>query len=257
MKTKDNKFKIMWNKVSRFFDTLLFPDNIKCIFCGTDVPDFENKPFCEVCEKAIEFNNGNRCIICDEPIENEAIVCNNCQKTKRFFKKSFCPFVYSGIVRKIILDYKISNHRYKSKTFAKYIANLITESKTKIDFITYVPMTKKKEKTRSFNQAKLLAEELGKILNVEVIACFEKLKDNAGQKYSNYKERQDNMIGMYGLLPTKLDSERNYLIVDDIITTGATVNYCAGLISKRVKNVYVCAIARNKKRFPSSKKTAV
>lgn len=252
MKNK-NKFQMFWKRIIKFFDKLLFPDDIKCIFCGTDVPDFENKPFCSECEKGFEFNNKNRCIICDEPIDNEAIVCDACQKNKRFFKKAFCPFIYSGVVRKAILAFKDSNHRYKAKTFAKYIASLIKDSGTKIDFITFVPLTKKKERARSFNQAKLLAEEIANLLDVEVLPMFEKVKDTAGQKYSNYKERQENMIGMYKLLPIDLDKDKNYLIVDDIITTGATVNYCSGLISKRVKNVYVCAIARNKKNFKASK----
>lgn len=253
MKAKDTKLKSLFKKFGIFIENLLFPDDIKCIFCGTDVPDFADKPFCEECEKLVEFNNGNCCIICDEPIENEAIVCDNCQKHKRFFKKAFCPFVYSGLVRKAILDYKISNQRYKAKTFAKYIASRIVDSKIKIDCITYVPMTKKKERERGFNQAKLLAEEIGKILKIDVVSCFEKLKDNAGQKYSNYQERQENMLGMYALLPVRLDKDANCLIVDDIITTGATVNYCAGLIAKRVKNVYVCAVARNKKKFQKNK----
>ena len=248
MKTKENWVKKFMNKIVQFIDKLLFPDNIKCLFCGRDVPDFESKPFCEECEGLIEFNNGNRCIICDEPIDNEATVCDVCQKKKRFFKKAFCPFVYGGIVRNAILGYKSSNHRYKAKAFAKYIATRIKESGTQIDFVTYIPLTKKKEKQRSFNQSKLLAKEVAKILNVDVLNIFEKVKDASAQKFASYKERQENMIGTYKLLPMKLNKNKNYLIVDDIITTGATVNYCAGLIHKKVQNVYVCAIARNKKK---------
>ena len=249
---KENRFKKFWTKVNSFVDKILFPDDIKCLFCGKDVSDFENKPYCDECEKEIEFNKGNRCIICDEPIDNEAIVCDNCQKNKRFFKRAFCPFLYSGKVRTAILGYKDSNQRYKAKTFAKYIANRIQESGVEIDCVTYVPLTKKKLRERSFNQAELLAKEIAKILNIEVLSIFEKTKDVYGQKFSNFKERQANMKDLYKLISTKLDKEKNYLIVDDIITTGATVNYCAGLIEKKVKNVYVCAIARNKRRHKFS-----
>lgn len=244
---KTNKFKNFIKKTHEFLSNILFPDNIKCIFCGSDVPDFENKPYCDNCEKLIEFNNGNRCKICDEPINNEAVVCDACQKNKRAFKKAFCPFVYSGVVRNAILSYKSSNHRYKSKVFAKYIANRIIESHVQIDYITYIPLTKKKEKQRTFNQSKLLASEISKLLNVELITIFEKSKDTPPQKFATYNERQENMIGTYSLLPIKLDKNKNYLIVDDIITTCATVNYCASLIKKKVNNVYVASIARNKK----------
>ena len=243
------KFKEILKKAGLFFEHLIFPDDIKCIFCGKDVADFENKSYCDECEKDVEINNGNRCIICDDPIANEAIVCDYCQKHKREFKKAFCPFVYNGAIRHAILAYKESNKRFLAKTFAKYIANLIIESKVKIDYVTFVPLTKKKLRQRSFNQSKLLATEVAKILNVEVVELFERVKDIPAQKFSSFDERHKNMIDLYKLLPTKLEADKNYLIVDDVITTGATMNYCSGLISKKVENVYVCALARNKKRI--------
>ena len=112
--------------------------------------------------------------------------------------------------------------------------------------ITYIPLTPKKERKRGFNQAKLLADEIGKILNVEVVSVFNKERDDKEQKFSSYRERQEKMKGLYSLKSVAFKKEQNVLIVDDIITTCATVNYCAELISKKVKNVYVCAIARNK-----------
>ncbi|MDE6583609.1 MAG: double zinc ribbon domain-containing protein, partial [Clostridia bacterium] len=120
MKTKDSK--VWFEKLKKIFSHLLFPEDLKCIFCGRDVPDFENKPYCEECEKEVVFNNGNRCKICAEPIDNEAVVCDRCQKMKHNFKKAFCPFVYEGKVRSANLSYKDSNQRYKAKVFAKYIA---------------------------------------------------------------------------------------------------------------------------------------
>lgn len=240
------KMKNVCKNIVKWWNDLLFPENYKCIFCGTDIPDFENKPYCNECEKVLTFNNKNRCIICDEPIDNEATVCDSCQKHKRYFKKAFCPFVYEGIVRSAILGYKDDNQRYKAKTFAKFIVDEIVKCNVKIDAITYIPLTIKKEKRRSFNQAKLLAEEIGKILNVEVISAFNKERDDKEQKFSSYRERQEKMKGLYTLNHVSFKKDQNVLIVDDIITTCATVNYCAGLISKKVENVYVCAIARNK-----------
>lgn len=248
------KLKVYLKKVGRFFEHLIFPDDIKCIFCGKDVADFENKPYCDECEKDVELNNGNRCMICDDPINNEAIVCDYCQKHKRAFKKAFCPFVYGGQVRHAILAYKESNKRYLAKTFAKYIANRIIESKVKIDFVTYVPMTKKKERMRSFNQSKLLAKEVAAILNVEVLDLFERVLDIPAQKFSSFDERYKNMVGLYKLRSTNLDKDKNYLIVDDVITTGATMNFCSELIAKSVNSVYVCALARNKKLIQKESK---
>ena len=71
---------------------LIFPEEYKCIFCGQDIPDFQNKPYCDECEKVLSFNNKNKCLVCDEPIENEATICDVCQKHKRYFKKSILSF---------------------------------------------------------------------------------------------------------------------------------------------------------------------
>ena len=241
-----NKFVAFMAKVRDMFCKIMFPEDIKCIFYGTDIADFENKPYCADCEKVLSFNNGNKCLICSEPIDNEAKVCDRCQKNKRNFKKAFCPFVYDGVVRNSILAYKDSNRRYLAKSFAKFIAKELTDNKVAIDVITFVPLTDKKKKKRGFNQAELLAKELGKVLDVPVEDMFVKNKDSKTQKFSSYKERQQNMIGTYSVKNRKFKKKENVLIVDDIITTCATVDYCAGLINKKVANVYVCAIARNK-----------
>lgn len=248
---KETKFlqrvKRKFSKVVDFCDHLLFPDDIKCVFCGRDIQMFDEKCYCEDCEKEISFNNKNKCLICSEPIDNEAMICDNCQKNKRHFKKAYCPFVYEKVVRSAILSYKDSNQRYMAKIFAKFIATEIRNDNLKIDFVTFIPMTRKKEKKRSFNQAKLLAKELAKILNVDIMDIFNKERDDKAQKFSTFKERQEKMKGLYSVKSgVKLHKNQNILIVDDIITTCATVDYCAGLIEKKVENVYVCAIARNR-----------
>ena len=242
------KFLMFFKKVGNGFANLLFPDNIKCFFCGDDVPDFENKPFCDGCEKKISFNNKKRCLVCSEPIDDDKVVCDECKKTKRYFKRAFCPFVYEGLVRKVILAYKDSNERYRAKTFAKFMAEDIKKSGVKIDVITFVPMTKKKQRKRSFNQAELLAKKLGEILGVEVVPLLKKVRDEKSQKFSSYSERQKNINGLYALLDIPSHKDKTILLVDDIITTCATVNFCSMLLSQKFKEVYVCAIARNRLR---------
>lgn len=249
MKKEKGKFVAFLKKIGGKAVDLLFPKNIKCVFCNNDVPDFENKMICEECENDLPFNNENKCGICSHPISNEAKICDICQKNKRYFKKAFCPFVYSGKVRKAILGYKDSNQRWRAEFFSKYIFDEIKRSGLEFDFITFVPMTKKKLKRRGFNQAKLLAEELSKLMNLPVQEIFTKKFDGKMQKFSTYKERQENVDGMYALLPVKLKRKSSILIVDDIITSCATVNACSKLVYKRVKSVYVCAVARNKLNF--------
>lgn len=234
----EHKLKNFWNKIVY----MMFPDDIKCIFCGRDVPNFYDKPYCEDCEKTLSFNNGHRCKTCDMPSESD--VCDFCKKEPKYFKRAFCPFIYEKQVKNLVLAFKESNKRYLAKGFAVLIAKRILESGVKIDKITYIPMTEKKQKKRGFNQAKLLADEVGKILNKPVLCLFKKEKDMAEQKVLNYKDRKAAIIGTYSVKEVRLKKEENILIVDDIITTTATINYCAGLIYPQVNNIYVCGVAR-------------
>ena len=256
MKTKEKKQNWWSNfvgKMKKFFTKTLCPEDIKCIFCGCDINHFDEKPFCDDCEKEIVLNNGNRCVICSEPIDNEATVCDSCQHNKRYFKKAFCPFVYDGKVRSAILSYKDSNRRYLAVAFARCIAKEIKESGIEVNVISFVPLSAKKKKKRGFDQAEMLATKVGEVLGVPVECLFEKTKDVKAQKKSTYKERQENMIDAYKLVPHKFKKTDNVLVIDDIITTGATINACCKLIYKRVKNVYVAAIARNKLKKEKTK----
>lgn len=246
-KTKRIKFAKWLKKVRAALSDLLFPENLKCIFCGVDVPDFEHKPYCEDCEKTLPFSEGQRCSVCDQPIASEATVCDFCQKEKKNFEKAFCPFEYAGVVKKAILGFKESNQRYRAKPFAKLIVQYMQTEKPelKLDVVTYIPMTERKEKLRTFNQSKLLAEEVGKLLNIPVLCVFKKNFDaKKTQKKSTFKERRANLMGMYSLKKVKLKKTDNLLLVDDVLTTCATVGYCAGLARPKVNKVYVCGIAR-------------
>ncbi len=236
------RFSNFFTKIKVLANKVLFPDDIKCCFCGVDIPNFDERPYCDRCAKTLPFNVGHKCVICDQPIESEAIVCDFCQKEKRYFKKAFCPFLYEGAVKKTILAFKDNNQRYRAKAFAKIISNCLSD--IKIDFVTYIPMTDKKQKKRSFNQSQLLAEEIAKILQKPVYSCFEKRRDLKAQKNLTYRQRREALVGTYTLKQVKLKKTDNVLLVDDVITTCATVGYCSGLLYPKVNNIYVCAIAR-------------
>ena len=242
---KYQKLTNLWAKFVNFFDAMLFPDNIKCIFCGRDINHFEEQPYCDECAKKLVKNEGNRCRVCDEKIENEAIICDHCQKQKRSFKRAYCPLIYEGIVRQSLISYKMNNKRYLAKSYAKFIYNYIGEDFKNFDVITYVPMTKKKEKIRSFNQAKILAEELAKISNLQICECLIKTVETKEQKNLNFKERKENLSNCFKIVNEKEIKGKRVLLVDDIITTCATTDTCSKLIAKYAKSVCVTSVARN------------
>lgn len=225
----------------------LFPSSIKCILCGRDVPDFENSPFCSNCLSEGIFNDANRCVYCDNPILDGNKVCDFCKEKHKSFDKAFCPFIYTGKVRSAILKLKDDNGRYLAPTFAKYMAKRIQDEKVDFDIIIPVPLYKKKLAKRGYNQSELLSNELGKLLGKPVCTdLLLKIKESSAQKNLNFAQRQQNLAGTLSLTDKNFVKDKKILVVDDVMTTGATLNACASLLKHyHCSAVYVSAIARN------------
>lgn len=225
---------------------LLYPENIKCIFCGVDIPDYDNKPYCDECEKKEIFNNSpNRCKFCDTPIYDESEICENCKNHHPVYQKACCPLLYKNEVRAAILKFKDDNAKYLAKPFAKLVCDRLEQENFSIDIILPVPSHKRTVKKRGYNQAQVLAEEIGKILNLPVKSdLIEKTKITKAQKSLDYAQRQSNLYKSFKAQNLDCLKDKNVLIVDDILTTGATVNAIARLIKKQAHNIYVACIAR-------------
>lgn len=243
MKIKQN-FKNLWNKIL----DIIFPDNFKCILCGKELSN--DGYFCDEClyekDNAI-FNLGNRCEICDTQILPENKICDNCKDRKShrnlYFKKCFCPLNYQGRVRSAILKLKEDNAKYLVKPFAELIFNRLKNENLQLDIITFVPSHKKTIRRRGYNQAKLLAEYLATMLKIPCKELLEKNVYTKKQKKLDYNSRQENIKNSMRLINKEIIKGKNILIVDDVITTCATINTCASLMPK-AKNIYAVAIAR-------------
>lgn len=244
-KIKFTKFKNYISKAKDYVLNLIFPKNIKCIFCGNDVPNFEEKPYCTQCEKQDIFNNGKRCKICDLPLYDESDLCDNCKNKKYLFQKAFCPFIYKAGVKNAILKLKEDNAKYLAKPFANFMAQKIIEENITINLIIPVPSHPKTIRKRGYNQAEVLALELGNILQIPVESnAIIKSTYTRQQKKLNYKQRQKNLYDSFKLIDKQKLKDKNILIVDDILTTCATVNSIALLLKGIAKNIYVAAVAR-------------
>ena len=242
---KSSKIKDFMIKIKNSALNALYPTGIKCIFCDRDIPDFENKPYCENCEKNELFNTGNRCMFCDMQIPEGNRLCDFCAQNHRAFEKAFCPLSYHGDVRRTILKFKNDNGRYLAQPLAKLIYDRVAIENVKIDLVIPVPSQKKTLKQRGYNQSALLAQELAKMLDCEYSDIVTKTKVTADQKTLKYAKRLTNLEGSFELIDKKIVKNKNILIVDDIMTTGSTLNEIAKLLKEKAARVYVAAAARD------------
>lgn len=240
MNNLTQNFKKFINK----FLNLVFPENTKCIFCKKEIINFNKNPYCEEC-KSIIFNDGNKCIICDTHIKDGNIICDNCKSKPKKFEKCFCPLNYSGDVRKSILDFKDGNAKYLGKYFAKIMYKYLNDNKIEFDYITFVPSHKKIIKKRGYNPAEILAKELSTLYNIPCIETLLKTSSTLQQKNLTFEERTQNLKNSMIVTNSKIIKNKSLLLVDDVVTTCATINHCANLLSLYANKIYATAIARN------------
>ena len=199
-----------------------------------------------------------RCILCRKLLQDtENGVCRACRKTLRTVPVSeqrrdiqrieLCaaPFHYEGAVRESLLRYKFHGVTAYARVYADFIAKSIDENLISCDSITWVPLSKKRLRRRGYDQAQILAEELAKKLGLPCERMLIKQRDTRPQSSMDSAEkRRANASGAYVCREGLALKGRTVLLVDDIVTTGATMSECAKqLKAAGCKAVYGAAAA--------------
>lgn len=240
-----SKLRVFFKKVGKFLNNLFFPSNIKCVCCGKDLKEKQNIEFCEDCMKILDFIEEDKCCtLCGTKLKASNL-CTNCKSHKREFKIARAVFSYEGDVARLIAGFKYNNKPYLKRTFGAVLAKKFEELKWDIDLVIPIPMTKKKKKTRGYNQAELIAEEFCKHTNLTLCTnALVKLKDTVQQARLGFKDRQENIKKSFAVMDAEKIKGKNVLLIDDVLTTGATSNACSMCLKKAgVKDVYVLTIA--------------
>ncbi len=165
------------------------------------------------------------------------------------FEELMYIFKYEGQARKLILDYKFNEKSYMYKTFVNFLLNnkKIFENIKKYDKIIPVPISKKRYKERGYNQSLLIAREIAHKTNLELVNnCLIKTKNIIEQSKLNKEERQNNIQGVYSLQNPQKITNQKILLVDDIYTTGSTVNECSKILKQaNPKRIGILVLAKD------------
>ena len=210
----------LWDK----FWSLFFPS--KCAVCG-EIIAFDAM-LCEECEVQLGVIGENCCEKCGKPPED----CI-CGRYTQYYEACASAVELYEAGKKIVYDFKFENQTSLKRQMAPLMAEAVTLrfGERKFDYIAAVPMTKSAVRKRSYNQSEVLAKELSKLLEQKhAKGLLVKLHKTPHQASLNAKERLTNLSGAIGI-KGKFDVKgKDILVVDDIITTGATVNECAKVL---------------------------
>lgn len=217
-------------KMADFLTETVAPVEIRCLNCGKDV--FDDLGFCEDCLKQLRFNNGKTCLRCGVAVDGEADYCGNCAFDKVYFDKAYSAFCYEGAVKSAILQMKFNNCGTYAKVFARYLVYLAKTNGLEFDVVCYAPMSKKSFKERGYNQSELLARHFCDILDKRerLVCALKKVKETERQERLGKTERKTNLVGAYEI---NADVKgMRVLVVDDVKTTGSTLNECAKILKR-------------------------
>ena len=189
----------------------------------------------------------NKCIICG--VEGFLGICSKCKsEIKRVHQQEeiMAYGYYGGVLKKLILNLKYHKSFIAGKVLADLLCQIIIEKKLSIDCICYVPISKDSLKKRGFNQCSVLAKNISSILDIPVIDCLVKVKETKEQKLLGKEERMKNILDAFEIKNKEKLFKKNILLIDDVYTTGATINECKKKIEKcNINKIYLLTIAKS------------
>ncbi len=223
-----NKCKLVFEKLKALLANSIYPDNCNCIMCDKEIPSDSKYGLCENCYNKLPFNNQIYCVKCGVPMENEATYCLQCQNNERHFDFVRSCFVYENEIKKLILNLKFHNCKWVAKYFADMLFDCYNLYDLNAELIIPVPISKEREKQRGYNQTKMFAKPLAEKLNIPIsIDTILKIKDVSPQTKLSGKQRHENVKGAYKVINDKSVKGKRVLIIDDILTTGSTIDEVA------------------------------
>jgi len=222
---------------------LFFPRQVKCVTCG-----FETNRFgiCDECIKMLEFIKSPVCEICGGSASNNSSVCLDCKDSIHFYDKGYMVFNYSGDVRMKIIALKQNGVKAVGEMFAHFMRDKFDEilSNHNIDVVIPVPISNERIKERKYNQSEVLCSELLDTNKVDV-SILKRIKDTPHQTGLSRDNRIKNLIASFEISDKSLIKDKDVLIVDDIYTTGSTVDAISKILKLAgAKSVMVLCLAR-------------
>jgi len=231
---------------------LIFP-TCRCIYCGQE-STLNSAGLCDNCQSDLE--NGKRdfasCAACPIFISPKENYCINCREGKEhWFNAAIAVFPYQGVIREVIHEFKYRG----AVKWAKPLGSLMGEAVHKdhrfhdIDMVIPVPLYESRKKMRGYNQSELLAKEISRGSGLPVaVDILNRVKDTPSQTGLNKKGRHENLLNAFETLESNRIQEKNILLVDDIYTTGATVETCSRILKiGGAKRVFVVTCAAGKR----------
>ena len=223
---------------------LLFP--AICPLCASRLEAGRREPVCGPCWVSFARLTPPLCAVCGRPGSSEsADECPTCRETVLSFDYARAAASYGGAVREAIHGLKLGGRRSLARPLGDLVVELCMRGPADFpDALVPVPLARSRERERGFNQAELLADRVGEACGLRVRPRWlERLRATPPQTDLTASERRANVAGAFVAAPAV--AGRHVVVIDDVVTTGATVGECArALRAAGARRVGVVSVAR-------------
>ncbi|GAA6393381.1 DNA utilization protein GntX [uncultured Clostridium sp.] len=200
---------------------LLFPP--KCPFCQRLLHD-PRAPLCPNCQASLPWLTGRAG-----------------ERRVDFTQGCWSPLAYQAQVREAVQRYKFAPAPAYGRPFGLLMAQCARDQGVEAELVTWAPLSKKRRRKRGFDQGELLARTVGECLALPVLPLLEKSRHTVPQSsLPDGAARRANALGAYSLLPGRRIEGGRVLLVDDVVTSGATLSECARLLCQGGAKQVLC-----------------
>lgn len=193
------------------------------------------------------FYSDSYCMICGQE-KSENLMCDNCYSNLDFIDGCFpldgavCyfPLFYNNFIKEIIKDFKFEKKTYLLKPLADILMGHIKKMGLSFDYIAYVPMHRKDLYKRGYNQSELLAGYVAEKLGFKLISPVDKIHKTVEQNKLGRDARKNNLLNSFRCNKSCKLENKGILLIDDLVTTGATLNQIIYELRKNFEIDIVC-----------------
>ncbi len=214
---------------SKSFLNLIYP--LHCPVCQRKLRPDAPRPVCETCWQSVELTKPPFCVRCGRPLEwGEKSVCKSCYGISYHFQEAYSASSYEGVIQKSVhlLKYrkKLSLVKPLGELLVKFYAEHLEEKG--FDLLIPVPLHSVRQREREFNQAAVLANSIARRFKIALLENnLRRTRRTKPQTELKRFERLNNLKDAFKVKKPLLIGERAILLVDDVFTTGSTLNECA------------------------------
>ena len=220
-----------------------------CAACGDDVPTW-SQVACRACQETFDPFRGPHCVVCGAPFIGEGSSgerpCGGCAAQPPPFRRARAFGAYGAALEELIIAFKFHGRRDLAAPLAGLLCLALDEEYIDPDLVAPVPLSRRRLRARGYDQAWLLARATGRILGVDARPrALRRVRHTPPQSSLTSSARRQNVRGAFEPGPDGVVG-LNVLLIDDVMTTGATVSECASALTRAgAARVQVATVARS------------